>query len=59
LRHAAEPGLPYHRVIAAGGVIGGFGRSPQLKRALLAAEGHRFRGQRLIDFARHRWNGPH
>ncbi len=56
LREAAEPGVPYHRVIAAQGVIGGFGRSPHIKRALLAAEGHTFRGQRLRGFARIRWH---
>lgn len=50
-----RPGLPYHRVIGAGGALGGFGRSPQLKRALLAAEGHGFRGRRLRDFAQRRW----
>jgi len=41
-------------VIGAGGGLGGFGRSPQLKRALLAAEGHTFRGNRLRDFAKRR-----
>jgi O-6-methylguanine DNA methyltransferase len=55
LRSAAEPGLPYHRVIAAGGQIGGFGRDPHLKRALLAAEGHIVRRRRLIDFEAVRW----
>lgn len=55
MRDAAEPGLPYHRVIAANGVIGGFGGSPHVKRARLAAEGHVLRGQRLGDFAGHRW----
>ena len=58
LRSAAEPGLPYHRVIAAGGQIGGFGRDPQLKRALLAAEGHIVRRRRLLDFEAVRWTPP-
>jgi len=57
LRNAPDPRLPYHRVIAAGGAIGGFGRAPHLKRALLAAEGHAFRGRRLAGFAERRWNG--
>ena len=57
LRDAAEPHLPYHRVIGAGGVIGGFGRSPHVKRALLAAEGHTLRGQRVPGFRQVRWNG--
>ena len=55
LRAARDPRLPYHRVIAAGGAIGGFGRASHLKRALLAAEGHTFRGQRLPDFRQRRW----
>ena len=55
LREAPDPLLPYHRVIGAGGAIGGFGRAPQLKRALLAAEGHALRGRRLLNFAKRRW----
>jgi O-6-methylguanine DNA methyltransferase len=39
MREAKAPQLPYHRVIAAGGRLGGFGGSPGLKRALLVAEG--------------------
>jgi O-6-methylguanine DNA methyltransferase len=57
MRLADEPGLPYHRVIAAGGRIGGFGRSPQLKAGLLAAEGHALRRGRILNFAQCRWNG--
>lgn len=56
LRDAPEPHLPYHRVIGAAGAIGGFGRSPQLKRALLAAEDHTFRGKRLREFSTRRWH---
>jgi methylated-DNA-[protein]-cysteine S-methyltransferase len=58
MRQARQPGLPYHRVIAAEGRIGGFGRSPELKRALLSAEGHTFRGGRLRDFRKRRWPSP-
>jgi O-6-methylguanine DNA methyltransferase len=58
MRRAREPGLPCHRVIAAGGQVGGFGRSPHLKRALLEAEGHTFRGERLLDFRKRRWATP-
>jgi len=50
MREAAEPGLPYHRVIAAGGKVGGFGRNPQLKASLLAAEGHTVRRGRIVGF---------
>jgi O-6-methylguanine DNA methyltransferase len=55
MRDAAEPGLPYHRVIAAGGRLGGYGSRPDVKLALLASEGHRFRSRRLVDFRRVRW----
>jgi O-6-methylguanine DNA methyltransferase len=55
LRAGGEPGLPYHRVIASGGQIGGYGRDPQLKRALLAAEGHTIRRRRLLRFEQVRW----
>lgn len=55
LRDAPDARLPYHRVIGAAGALGGFGRSPQLKRALLAAEGHQFRGRRLRNFSARRW----
>ena len=33
------PGVPCHRVVAAGGRLGGYGGSEGLKRALLGAEG--------------------
>ena len=58
MRQAGHPGLPYHRVVAAGGRLGGFGQSPHLKRALLAAEGHTFRGGYLRDFRKRRWPSP-
>jgi O-6-methylguanine DNA methyltransferase len=54
MRRANQPGLPYHRVVAAGGLLGGYGSSPQLKRSLLLAEGHTIRGRRIIDFGRRR-----
>lgn len=55
MRLAKEPGLPYHRVVAAGGRIGGYGLNPHLKPALLRAEGHLIRGKRLVDFQKRRW----
>ena len=58
MSRATEPGLPYHRVVASAGLIGGFGGAPHIKRARLAAEGHSFRGQRLAGFRIHRWTGP-
>jgi methylated-DNA-[protein]-cysteine S-methyltransferase len=36
--------VPCHRVVAAGGRIGGFGGGPAMKRALLQLEGVRFEG---------------
>jgi methylated-DNA-[protein]-cysteine S-methyltransferase len=49
------PGVPCHRVIAAGGRLGGFGGQPWLKRALLAAEGIRVAGTRVRKFGAIRW----
>src|SRR5947207_15211263 len=39
MRTASLPGVPYHRVIGAGGALGGFGGNVQLKRELLRAGG--------------------
>ena len=49
-----RPGLPYHRVIAAGGALGGYS-SLQLKRSLLAAEGLTVTPRRVLGFAKIRW----
>jgi len=49
------PGVPCHRVIAAGGQLGGYGGSEGLKRALLAAEGIAVTGRRIRDFDRKRY----
>lgn len=54
LRNAAQPGLPYHRVIAAGGALGGYS-DLVLKRALLVAEGHAVSGRRVRRFDEVRW----
>jgi O-6-methylguanine DNA methyltransferase len=55
MRQADAPGLPYHRVVAAGGRVGGYGGAPGLKASLLSAEGLTIRRHRILDFARHRW----
>jgi O-6-methylguanine DNA methyltransferase len=55
MAHARRPGLPYHRVVGAGGRVGGYGSAPHLKAALLAAEGHTVRRGRLRTFAERRW----
>jgi len=55
MRTSRVPGLPYHRVITAGGRLGGYGGNEPLKRALLAAEGVSVRGRRIRDFDRKRF----
>ena len=55
MRTSREPGLPYHRVIGAGGAIGGYGGSVQVKRELLRAEGIEVGIGRLRGFERLRW----
>ncbi len=57
LRGCVEPGVPCHRVVGAGGRLGGYG-DLGLKRSLLAAEGVRVAGGRLRRFAAVRWRGP-
>jgi O-6-methylguanine DNA methyltransferase len=52
MRTADEPGLPYHRVVAAGGRLGGFGRHPHLKAQLLTAEGVSVQRGRIREFPR-------
>ena len=54
LREAGRPGLPYHRVIAAGGRLGGYS-SLALKRSLLAAEGLTVSPRRVVGFTKIRW----
>jgi len=39
MRECGDPGTPCHRVIGAGGALGGYGGNLQLKRQLLRAEG--------------------
>lgn len=51
---ATRPGLPYHRVVAAGGRLGGYS-SLSLKRSLLAAEGLTVTPSRVVGFAQLRW----
>jgi O-6-methylguanine DNA methyltransferase len=56
LATGAEPGLPYHRVVGAGGALGGYGGHESLKAALLKAEGVIVRGRRIVGFASCRWH---
>jgi methylated-DNA-[protein]-cysteine S-methyltransferase len=57
LRGGPEPGIPYHRVIAAGGKLGGFGGNTQLKASLLVAEGHVVRRGRVGRLKEVAWEG--
>ena len=50
-----RPDVPCHRVIAAGGRLGGYGGSEVLKRSLLVAEGIVVSGSRVRDLDRVRW----
>ena len=52
------PGTPCHRVVAAGGRLGGFGGNPAMKRALLAAEGVMVAGLRIRNWRLTRWPDP-
>ena len=56
MRQADRPGLPYHRVIAAGGKLGGYS-SLTLKRSLLVAEGLTVTPSRVVGFATFHWRG--
>jgi methylated-DNA-[protein]-cysteine S-methyltransferase len=55
MRAGAHPGVPYHRVVAATGLLGGFGGNIALKRALLTAEGLTVTRTRVTQFATVRW----
>jgi O-6-methylguanine DNA methyltransferase len=57
MRDAKVPGLPYHRVIAAGGALGGYGGNLALKRSLLVAEGLVVSGRRVRNFSQVVWPG--
>jgi methylated-DNA-[protein]-cysteine S-methyltransferase len=56
MRTCRTPDVPCHRVIAAGGSLGGYGGNLELKRNLLRAEGVRVVGSRIRDFEERRWN---
>lgn len=55
MRTCGHPGIPCHRVIAAGGKLGGFGGNAEMKRALLRAEGLLVGRSTIRDFAARRW----
>jgi O-6-methylguanine DNA methyltransferase len=55
MRTCRRPDVPCHRVIAAGGLIGGYGGNEMLKRSLLLAEGVPISGRRVRQLDRVRW----
>jgi O-6-methylguanine DNA methyltransferase len=55
MRGCGRPDVPCHRVIAAGGRLGGYGGRELLKRALLVAEGVLVAGSRVRELERVRW----
>ena len=55
MRGCGRPDVPCHRVIAAGGRLGGYGGSEFLKRSLLVAEGIVVSGSRIRELDRVRW----
>ena len=57
MRDCASRDVPCHRVIAAGGGLGGYGGNLELKRALLRAEGALVTATRVRDFTARRWRG--
>jgi len=59
MRACGDATVPCHRVVAAGGRLGGYGGHELLKRHLLAAEGLRVTGTRVLRFAEVRWRPGH
>jgi methylated-DNA-[protein]-cysteine S-methyltransferase len=57
LRECDDPAVPCHRVVAAGGALGGFGGWLEVKRDRLIAEGLEVSLVRVRGFADVRWNG--
>lgn len=48
MQRCTRTDIPCHRVVAAGGRLGGYAGNPMLKRDLLASEGVTFRGGRIL-----------
>jgi O-6-methylguanine DNA methyltransferase len=55
MRGCSQFGVPCHRVVAAGGRLGGYGGRETMKRSLLGAEGVTTAGRRVRDFELVRW----
>jgi O-6-methylguanine DNA methyltransferase len=56
MRTCEDPTIPCHRVVAAGGALGGY-TDPMRKKQQLAAEGVTFSGRRIRQFRELRWTG--
>ena len=57
MRDCRDPRIPCHRVIGAGGELGGYGSALHLKRDLLRAEGVEVGVARIRRFDAVRWPG--
>jgi O-6-methylguanine DNA methyltransferase len=57
MRGCSRRDVPCHRVIAAGGRLGGYGGNEIMKRSLLVAEGVMVFGARVRELDRVRWTG--
>jgi methylated-DNA-[protein]-cysteine S-methyltransferase len=57
MRGCSDSSVPCHRVIAAGGKLGGYGRDLNRKRTLLIAEGVPVSRNTIGGFAARRWPG--
>jgi methylated-DNA-[protein]-cysteine S-methyltransferase len=55
MRGCTDSRVPCHRVIAAGGRLGGYGGHESLKQHLLELEGCTVRRGRVVDFGRRQW----
>ena len=58
LRECSSRNVPCHRIIAAGGRLGGYGSSPGLKAGLLRAEGVIVSGDRVRNWRERRVTTP-
>ena len=58
MRGCRDPATPCHRVVGAGGALGGYGGNLQLKRELLRGEGLEVGAARIRRFRDVRWRGP-
>lgn len=55
MRGCTAHGVPCHRVVAAGGRLGGYGGNLEMKKALLRAEGIVVTATRIRNFETVRW----